>query len=178
MNSKIKKIMTLATISTLCFLYLLYIFVIQRQLTEINILRNETNSRTLIHETQLKNYFNMHENEHLLLSMHAEGNKRIIGSDELPRAIVNVSNLMIQNNIIENRFRLGSVTSMHYDISAAPLNISGLGQYSDIIAYLADLNSSNELLLIDRVNISLANSEENIFYLDLNILIIIGDSHE
>jgi len=170
---KIKRITIIISMFIFCLLYLLYIVLVRESIAEVLALSNEINNTTLIYEAKLENYTNIESNRQLLLSLLEETSREIVSAENLPRAIISVSNIMMQNNIIENRFSLGNITRIYNDIFIQPINITGFGSYENIMNYLISLNNSNEFFLIDRIR--LTKEDEDNFYLNLDMFIVTGD---
>lgn len=181
-----KKILIISIISTVAIQFLIYIFILRDSVKEIIILNKNIESQNLVYQNILENYINIEENKYLLTVMQKENMNEIVDISKLPHAIIKTSNLMAENNIKEDTFNIGNIQLVDYiesidgfydQISLLPIHISGVGTYNNIMNYLKGLNSTTNPYLIDNIKI-IQTLEEEFYYLDTNILIVVGSNYE
>lgn len=181
-----KKILIISIICTIALQFLIYIFLLRDSFKEITILDKEIESQNLIYQGILENYVNVEENKYLFTTMESENISKVVDISTLPYAIVNISNLMAENNIEEDIFNIGHMQSIDYiesiesfydEILFLPIHISGVGNYNDIMNYLRSLNYTTNFYLIDSLKI-IQTVEDEVYYLDLNVFIVVGSNYE
>lgn len=185
MDNNIKKTFSITLVATVIILYLIYNFLLRENINNLIELEHQLNIQSLIYESQVQDYMNIQSNKELLLALYNEITRELVAFNYIPHAMVNISNLMNQKNITENKFNIGNRQEVNYignvgnfykNIFIVPLNISGVGSYKDIMKYLNSLNYLHYFILVDRVNI-VPTLETELFYLDLNVSIVVGENY-
>ena len=133
----------------------LYFTVFSDVFADIAYVQNEIRLYQAERNIALTNYTLKEEN--LLQLEYLQQVRYIVHYHRLPHTLVNISNLMHDNGLVQSHFQISPREYVLPGIFSVNLTIGGTGMHTSIMQYIYSLNNKQELIIIDTVAVTAAN---------------------